>query len=174
MIHKILIAVLTIDIARGDDKCGPSCSCTSMEFPPMTGWVCQPYDGGNPCCSDAEALCADNGTQWPLCSSKEGNKICPHNSGGCHNTSATAVEPVAFDSHYSQPLTLLSDPKAKCMDGTQSGYYYRPSPQSTQTKWVLTLQGGGECVSSKCNAKAPTLTVTITSNDCMNHARLLE
>lgn len=39
------------------------------------------------------------------------------------------------------------------MDGTQSGYYLHLSSQPSQTKWVLTLQGGGECVSSKCDAK---------------------
>ena len=45
------------------------------------------------------------------------------------------------------PLTLLSDPAAKCMDGTQAGYYYEPSKGGdwAQTGWVIHLQGGGEC-----------------------------
>jgi hypothetical protein len=42
------------------------------------------------------------------------------------------------------PLTLLQDPSAKCMDGTPGGFYLRPGSQSS--KWILTLQGGGECV----------------------------
>jgi len=43
------------------------------------------------------------------------------------------------------------------MDGTLSGYYYHASKQGAkQTKWVLTLQGGGECVSSKCATKVGT------------------
>jgi hypothetical protein len=44
----------------------------------------------------------------------------------------------------SAPLTLLTDPKARCMDGTLSGFYYQPSLVNN-TKWVLYLQGGGEC-----------------------------
>jgi hypothetical protein len=45
------------------------------------------------------------------------------------------------------PLTLLSDPAAKCMDGTQAGYYYEPSKGGdfAQKGWVIHLQGGGEC-----------------------------
>lgn len=56
-----------------------------------------------------------------------------------------------------RPLTLLGSPDARCMDGTKSGFYYHPSPLgAAQTNWVLTLQGGGECVSSKCDAKVRT------------------
>ena len=53
-----------------------------------------------------------------------------------------------------KPLKMLTDPAARCMDGTLSGYYISPSRNVSQTKWVLMLQGGGECVSSKCLAKA--------------------
>ena len=59
-----------------------------------------------------------------------------------------------FITPSSRPLTLLTAPKATCMDGTLSGYYIRHSKQSAQTKWVLSLQGGGECVDGKCVAKA--------------------
>lgn len=42
--------------------------------------------------------------------------------------------------------------------GTPSGYYYHAAKNgsASKNKWVLTLQGGGECVSSKCNAKVKT------------------
>ena len=55
-----------------------------------------------------------------------------------------------------QPLQLLTDyPQARCMDGTPGGFYFHGSRLgAAQTKWVLTLQGGGECVSAKCTAKA--------------------
>jgi hypothetical protein len=44
------------------------------------------------------------------------------------------------------PLTLLTDPRATCMDGSLSGYYYEPSTAASDaTKWVIDLQGGGEC-----------------------------
>eukprot|EP00040_Diaphanoeca_grandis_P031204 m.186308 g.186308 ORF g.186308 m.186308 type:complete len:405 (+) comp32260_c3_seq4:660-1874(+) len=55
-----------------------------------------------------------------------------------------------------QPLTLLQDPLARCMDGTQSGYYLKLSSNVSQKSWVLTLQGGGECVSSRCQEKVNT------------------
>lgn len=43
------------------------------------------------------------------------------------------------------PLTLLEAldyPDAKCLDGTQAGFYYEGS---TNKKWVIYLNGGGEC-----------------------------
>ena len=68
------------------------------------------------------------------------------------------------------PLTLLTDSKARCMDGTLSGYYFQSKytysclemfnyyfnfffnvsvTEATRaedsTKWVIHLQGGGEC-----------------------------
>ncbi len=44
------------------------------------------------------------------------------------------------------PLTMLSDPKAKCLDGTQAGYYAQPAPNpEDSTKFVIYLNGGGEC-----------------------------
>jgi len=44
------------------------------------------------------------------------------------------------------PLTNLTDPKARCMDGTLSGYYYEKASTSRGTnKWVIYLEGGGEC-----------------------------
>jgi hypothetical protein len=44
------------------------------------------------------------------------------------------------------PLTMLSDPKAKCLDGTQAGYYAQHAPNSADsTKFVIYLNGGGEC-----------------------------
>jgi len=45
------------------------------------------------------------------------------------------------------PLTLLTDyPQAKCLDGTPSGYYMQGAlDQSSAHKWVIFLEGGGEC-----------------------------
>ena len=43
---------------------------------------------------------------------------------------------------------MLTDPKAVCMDGSQGGVYVRPSPTGS-TKWIFSLQGGGECVTER-------------------------
>lgn len=55
----------------------------------------------------------------------------------------------------STPLQLLSSekyPLARCMDGSPGGYYYEP-PDSAHaanaTIWIIELQGGGECATSK-------------------------
>lgn len=32
------------------------------------------------------------------------------------------------------PLTMLADPKAKCLDGTQAGYYYQSAPKLEDSK----------------------------------------
>ena len=54
-------------------------------------------------------------------------------------------------------LTLLTDEKAKCLDGTQAGFYYQAAslPES-QTKWVIYLNGGGECDSKDSCVEATT------------------
>jgi hypothetical protein len=54
------------------------------------------------------------------------------------------------------PVTMLTDPKAKCLDGTQAGYYAQPATNVTnRTKWVIFLRGGGACdTMSSCLSKA--------------------
>ncbi len=65
------------------------------------------------------------------------------------------ILPVSASAPRSE-LKLLADPMAKCLDGSQAGYYFRPSqPRSTgsgsetsdvdSTKWMLYMQGGGWC-----------------------------
>lgn len=34
---------------------------------------------------------------------------------------------------------------AVCNDGTPAGYYFRPSADPTETRWIVTLAGGGGC-----------------------------
>ena len=69
-------------------------------------------------------------------------------------SSAPRVDP----SSYARNLTLLSPadaPLARCMDGTPGGYYFHAG--TNKTRWVFTLQGGGECVSSaECATKVDT------------------
>lgn len=49
---------------------------------------------------------------------------------------------------------LVNDTTAKCLDGGPSGYYYRAGTDDT---WVIYLQGGGICMSSKdCIGRART------------------
>jgi hypothetical protein len=49
--------------------------------------------------------------------------------------------------------TNLTDPSARCMDGTLSAYYYQPATTARgTTHWVIYLQGGGECTTkSACD-----------------------
>jgi hypothetical protein len=49
-------------------------------------------------------------------------------------------------------LTMLTDPMARCLDGSQAGYYYQSSvvggpydDKHHHHKWVIHLNGGGEC-----------------------------
>lgn len=47
------------------------------------------------------------------------------------------------------PLTMLTDPRATCLDGTLSGFYIEPAASpANATKFVIFLQGGGECASA--------------------------
>ncbi len=57
-----------------------------------------------------------------------------------------AAAGVAAAAGAAVPLTKLTDPKARCMDGTLSGYYLqKASAPENATKWVFVLDGGGEC-----------------------------
>lgn len=53
------------------------------------------------------------------------------------------------------PLVMLTDPTAKCLDGTQAGYYVQQAKNlSNVNQWVLYLEGGGECdTESACQAQ---------------------
>ena len=52
-------------------------------------------------------------------------------------------------------LTLLSGiPTSKCLDGSSSGFYYKPATSSGgKTKWIFMLEGGG-CARTSRTAKA--------------------
>ena len=55
------------------------------------------------------------------------------------------------------PLTLLSDPAARCMDGSLGGFYHQPATGADGTKWVFRLEGGGECTTKNaCYAQLNT------------------
>lgn len=60
----------------------------------------------------------------------------------------------------SAPLALLSErfPLAKCLDGSPAAFYFSASDvEQNATKWVIMLQGGGECVTpSACKQRANT------------------
>jgi hypothetical protein len=100
----------------------------------------------------------DNGTQWPLCSSAEGRKLCPQNAGGHHDSAVTpledstnnattlAQESTAVSEKFTQPLTLLTDPKARCMGATPPSHscqHLLPTRLPTHTRndlagWLVT------------------------------------
>jgi hypothetical protein len=47
------------------------------------------------------------------------------------------------------PLTKLTDLGARCMDGTLGGFYHQRATNPAEAgKWVIHMQGGGECVNS--------------------------
>jgi O-palmitoleoyl-L-serine hydrolase len=57
---------------------------------------------------------------------------------------AAAIAVRAYDTVAN--LTLLTDSGARCMDGTLGGFYYLPAAsQKASRKWVINLEGGGEC-----------------------------
>ena len=55
------------------------------------------------------------------------------------------------------PITRLTDPKARCLDGTLSAFYLEPAADAAnKTKFVIYLEGGGECGSAASCAAATT------------------
>ena len=83
-------------------------------------------------------------------------------------------------------LTMLTSPVAKCLDGSQGGFYYRPGQGEDINKWLFTLEGGGLCShENDCKERAKTAlgsstyfpesfdfdTISITSSDQANPFR---
>lgn len=61
------------------------------------------------------------------------------------------------------PRTNLTDPAARCMDGTLSAFYHRPGIGANASKFIIYLEGGGECVANAtCHAA---LTSVLGSSD---------
>ena len=53
-------------------------------------------------------------------------------------------------------LTKLTDPAARCMDGTLGGFYHqRASVEASKAKWVIHMQGGGEVSSQTSTLPLP-------------------
>ena len=72
-------------------------------------------------------------------------------------TLAIASAVAAQSSPYARPLQLLNEaPGARCMDGSPGGLYLHKS-KSGSKNFVITLEGGGECVTQeRCTEKAAT------------------
>eukprot|EP01013_Petalomonas_cantuscygni_P038637 TRINITY_DN6982_c0_g1_i1.p1 TRINITY_DN6982_c0_g1~~TRINITY_DN6982_c0_g1_i1.p1 ORF type:complete len:436 (+),score=63.16 TRINITY_DN6982_c0_g1_i1:48-1355(+) len=72
----------------------------------------------------------------------------------------SSAEPFS-DPTSSAPLSLLDTntyATARCLDGSPGAYYYRPATSAVNSsKWIIFLQGGGECVTlSSCAGRAET------------------
>lgn len=67
---------------------------------------------------------------------------------------AFTCDALTFTTSSPAALQLLKSPFARCLDGSQAGYYIRAGSASS-TSWVFSLEGGGECVSR---------------DDCLNRA----
>lgn len=68
--------------------------------------------------------------------------------------SIAALAAIGGAQSASVPLTLLTDTSARCLDGTLSGYYVQPaSTPAASRKWIIFLEGGGECTTqAACDA----------------------
>lgn len=54
------------------------------------------------------------------------------------------------------PLTLVTADSARCLDGSQGGYYWQKA-EKAERRWVIWLQGGGECTTQEtCQPKLAT------------------
>ena len=72
---------------------------------------------------------------------------------------AATVTAAAVDDGF--VLQMLTDSNAKCLDGSQGGFYYRPGSASTfgdefgVNTWIIELEGGGWCSSlSDCAGRS--------------------
>lgn len=86
---------------------------------------------------------------------------------------ASCTTPVATITHTSssvatQQLVVLDTtkyPAARCNDGSAAAYVFRPGTGAAATRWIISLQGGGECYDqTTCSARAanmPTLVSTL-------------
>jgi len=71
-------------------------------------------------------------------------------AAGVLPVAAVVARQAAAPPSATTPLIMLEDSRARCMDGSQGGIYVRRATNpSASTKWIFTLQGGGECVTER-------------------------
>ena len=129
---------------KADTDVGDQSSIISHTRGTFTQQQCCDQCQANAACAVAALLDASTGNEGCWLKSGEGGTYAHKGTTACYSGRSPSPSP------ESVPLTLLrpaAAPLARCMDGSPGGYYHAANASST--KWVIDLQGGGECASKK-------------------------
>lgn len=56
-----------------------------------------------------------------------------------------------------QKVDLSEFPEARCLDESPAAYWYRPAQAASAKKWIIYIEGGGECISdADCSSRRST------------------
>lgn len=87
--------------------------------------------------------------------------------------SACATPPVTITHTATTPnspqlvvLDIAKYPQAKCNDGSAAAYVLRPGVGAASTRWIISLQGGGECYDqTTCSNRAANMPTLVSTNN---------
>jgi hypothetical protein len=101
--------------------------------------------------------------------------------GGKASTPVTTPPPVASSTCTTPPVSLTHTapanspqlivldtakyPKALCNDGTAGAYVLRPGAGAAANRWIISLQGGGECFDqTTCSTRSSTMPTLVSTS----------
>lgn len=94
-----------------------------------------------------------------------GTPVCAHAALEITHTAGTPAQPIVH------VLDLAEHPTARCNDGTPGTYTFRPGFGAGTKRWVIYLEGGGECADAeKCAARYATTPAYMTSTGATDGA----
>ncbi len=92
-------------------------------------------------------------------------KPTPMPTSSC-STPAVMITHTASAANPPQLVVLSKNtyPQAVCNDGTSGAYVYRPGAGAAANRWIIQLQGGGECFDqTTCSTRAATMPTLIST-----------
>jgi hypothetical protein len=89
----------------------------------------------------------------------------PVTSGAaCTTPAVTITHTAAANSPQLVVLSKSTYPQAVCNDGTAGAYVLRPGAGSAVNRWIIQLQGGGECFDqTTCSARAASMPTLVST-----------
>jgi len=167
-----------VGFSEAGDSCAGNCGTWAN-----TCWCIDECTSRGNCCSDYENVCSQRAC--PACPNSTYNcddwiKYDPSkytcdalqrdfncDCRGCSQCSGPSPSPSPSPHDNVAKLRLFREaeyPKARCLDGSMAGYYYRKGPAN---KYLIFLEGGGWCYDSNC--ASPTKAGTL--KDCTARSR---
>jgi hypothetical protein len=104
------------------------------------------------------------GTNLPVPTNPPVSPTPPMASASCTTPPVTITHTAAANSPQLVVLSKSTYPQAMCNDGTAGTYVLRPGAGAAANRWIIQLQGGGECFDqATCSTRAANMPTLVSS-----------